>query len=191
MGWMIPAAIAGTAVYGAVASDKNSKRGLKAQKDANARTQAFIESQAKLGRGDVNALYAYGDDARNASYNEAMDVLGEGMPYQMSAFQEGNIAAQKMHLAGMPQYQNAILGLPVDNNALQPYRGELPDSSLYSQTLPDFGRITAPEEGPLQYEPAGSWEGLGASIGPQEQQSQQQQQDQINSHIMAMIMGSR
>jgi hypothetical protein len=119
----------------------------KAQQQANARSQAFIEEQARLARGDANYLYPQGDYARNQGINAAMALMGSAMPTQMGMFQDGNVSAQMQLLAGLPQYQNAILGAPVNYGALQPTRLAMPDSSFYSQRLPDFGMAQAPAPG--------------------------------------------
>lgn len=152
----------------------------KAQQQANARSQAWIEQQAALARGDANYLYPQGDYARNQGINAAMALMGQAMPYQMGSFQNGNVAAQNLLLAGMPQYQNAILGMPVNNQALQPYQGALPDSSMYNQRLPDFGMVQAPQ-------PGQSW---GSTGQPQAAMPQMQQQQQPQNMAM-MLAGMR
>jgi len=76
-----------------------------------------------------------------------MALMGSAMPTQMGMFQDGNVSAQMQLLAGLPQYQNAILGAPVNYGALQPTRLAMPDSSFYSQRLPDFGMAQAPAPG--------------------------------------------
>jgi hypothetical protein len=140
----------------------------KEQQKANARTQQFIQEQAALARGDAGNLYAGGDYARNQGINAAMGLMGQSMPTQMGMFQDGNVSAQMQLLAGLPQYQNAILGMPVNNGAMQPTRLAMPDASSYQQQLPDFGQISQGKAAP-----AGSmqWQ------QPQPQPMQQQQMD--------------
>jgi len=138
----------------------------KLQQAANAKTQAWIEQQAALARGDANYLYPQGDYARDTGINAAMALMGNSMPTQMGMYQNGNIAAQQMLLAGMPQYQNAILGMPVNNQALQPYQSAMPDSSAYKQQLPNFNMQQAPAAGQ-------SW-GTNTAYAQQPQQFAQQ-----------------
>jgi hypothetical protein len=145
----------------------------KAQQAANAKSQAYIEQQSQLARGDANYLYPQGDYARNQGINAAMALMGQSMPTQMGMFQDGNVSAQMQLLAGLPQYQNAILGMPVNNQALQPTRLNMPDASSYQQQLPSFGMAQAPAQGQ-------SW-GNGQ---PAMQQPSQQQ-------MMAMLLGGR
>ena len=135
----------------------------KAQIAANQRTQEFIERMAGLNRADANYLYPQGDYARNQTINAAMALLGNSMPTQMGMYQDGNVAAQMQLLAGLPQYQNAILGLPVNNAALQPYRAAMPDPSAYQQRLPDFGMAPAPQPG----QPWGSNQVQSQPVGQQ------------------------
>lgn len=155
----------------------------KAQQQANARSQAFIEEQSRLARGDANYLYPQGDYARNQGINAAMALMGNSMPTQMGMFQDGNVSAQMQLLAGLPQYQNAILGMPVNNAALQPTRLSMPDSSFYRQQLPDFGMAQAPQ-------PGQSW-GDPPSAQPMQmpQQPMPQQSQGINPQMLAMLLG--
>jgi hypothetical protein len=119
----------------------------KAQQQANQRSQEYIERMMNLNRGDANALYTQGDQARNQGINAAMALMGQSMPDQMRLFQQGNVAAQKYWSQGAPQYQNAILGMPVDYGFMKPTSLALPDSSIYKQQLPDFGQMPIPGKG--------------------------------------------
>lgn len=110
----------------------------KEQIAANERTQEFIEQQAGIARGDALGLFPYGDQARNDSYNLALSMLGQAIPEQMRVFQQGNVGAQLNMAAAMPQFQNAILGLPVNNSAIQGYQIQ-PDTSMFQTQLPNFG----------------------------------------------------
>lgn len=158
----------------------SNKDAMKEQMKANERTQAFIREQSALARGDAGNLFPAGDYARNAGLNSAMALMGQTMPYQMGAFQDGNVSAQMQLLAGMPQYQNAILGLPVNNGAMQPTRLSMPNASMYQQRLPDFGTIlsgTPAPGGSMQWQQ------------PQPQQPQQPipQQQQLNPQQMMQM----
>ena len=111
----------------------------KAQIAQNARTQKFIEEQARINRGDALSLYPQADYARNSTINAAMGLMGRALPAQMGMFQGGNVAAQQYLLSGMPQYENALMGRAVDYSGMQPYRATLPDASSYQMQLPQFG----------------------------------------------------
>ena len=155
----------------------------KEQQKANERTQQFIREQAALARGDAGNLYAGGDYARNTGVNAAMGLMGNSMPTQMGMFQDGNVSAQMQLLAGLPQFQNAILGMPVNNQALQPTRLSMPDASAYQQRLPDFGMQQAPQAGQ-------SW-GTPQPQQPMQPMQQPQQMGGINPQMLAMLLGGR
>lgn len=163
----------------------------KAQQQANARSQEYIERMMNLGRGDANALYSQGDFARNQGINAAMALMGQSMPAQLGMFQDGNVSAQMQLLAGLPQYQNAILGMPVDNSALQPTRLAMPDASAYQQRLPDFGNMQQPAPG----QPWGASQ--GAAVSPSFAQNNPQQpvqgvgQEAAINRAMSMMLGGR
>jgi hypothetical protein len=164
----------------------------KAQQQANAKSQAFIEEQSRLARGDANYLYPQGDYARNQGINAAMSLMGSAMPTQMGMFQDGNVSAQMQLLAGLPQYQNAILGMPVNNQALQPTRLSMPDSSFYSQKLPDFGMAQAPQQGQSWGSPQGVQNQMQGQPIPMQQSAQGQYnggQQEINQLISMMLGG--
>jgi len=139
--------------FGSFFSGTDSSAAKNQQKD-NAQRQAFLQQQAALARGDTFALYPAGDYARNSSYDAALALMGQSAPRELGMFQGGNVAAQNLYLQGMPQHQNAILGMPVNNQALQPYQQTLPDPSSYRTQLPDFGSLgtaTPPPTGATQW----------------------------------------
>lgn len=157
--------------FGSFFSGTDSSAAKNQQKD-NAQRQAFLQQQAALARGDTFALYPAGDYARNSSYDAALALMGQSAPRELGMFQGGNVAAQNLYLQGMPQYQNAILGMPVNNQALQPYQQTLPDPSSYRTQLPDFGSLgtaTPPPTGATQW----------TQPPPQQQQPQQMAPQQM------------
>ena len=115
-------------------TDKSS---LKAQQQANVGTQRFIEQQGQQARGDVLALQPGVEQNRMLEQQAALDVLGQTIPQQFSTFQQGNVGAQQALLAGLPQFQNAILGLPTDLSGLQPQTLQF-DPSFAQQQVPQF-----------------------------------------------------
>jgi len=68
----------------------------KAQTRANAAAQEFIATQTKAARSDILNLYPAADANRQRGFEASRQAL----------------------LAGVPQFQNAILGKPVDMGAL-------------------------------------------------------------------------
>ena len=123
----------------------------KAQTRSNAAAQELIAEQAKIARGDVMNLFPASDTNRNMGFQAALDVMGQTIPQQFSTFQQGNVGAQGALLAGLPQMQNAILGLPTDLSGLQPQAIQY-NTDFAQQQLPDFiSSETAlePEPNPL------------------------------------------
>ena len=113
------------------------KTTLKAQKQANKRTQQFIEQQGGIARADVLPLAGGAFENINLGSQAALDVLGQTIPQQFGTFQAGNVGAQQNLLAGLPQFQNAILGLPTDFSGFQTQQIPV-DTSFAQQQLPDF-----------------------------------------------------
>ena len=109
---------------------------------ANAAAQRFIEQQAGQARQDVIGLSAGSEGNRDLATQAALNIFGQTIPQQINAFQGGNFGAQQAILGGLPQIQNALLGLPVDFNALQPTMLDV-DTSFAQQQLPEFLRSGA------------------------------------------------
>lgn len=106
----------------------------------NAATRELIAKGVKQARGDILDLFPGGLDARNQTINQALGILGQTIPQQLSVTQQGNVGAQGALLSGLPQIQNAILGQQVDLSGLQPQTLNF-DPSFSQQTLPDFQTV--------------------------------------------------
>lgn len=117
----IAAAVAGTAVIGAISSRNASKRAADtAQKTSDAQL-AYMSQQNDQARADINRLFPQAAQARNQGYQQSMDLLSSAMPLTIGAVQQGNMNAQNTIAGSMPQMQNAILGnAPIDYSFMQP-----------------------------------------------------------------------
>jgi hypothetical protein len=104
----------------------------------NAAAAAAIRAATQQARNDALGLFPQGQQARSLGFQGALDVLGQTIPQQLQAFQAGNVGAQQNLAAGLPQFQNAILGGQVDFSAFQPTRIPI-DTGFASQQLPNFG----------------------------------------------------
>jgi hypothetical protein len=131
------AAAAAAAVAGAGMDAKSQKDAAKAQSDQLQANEAFIKEQAEKSREDALPLFASAEQNRNLGFQAALDAFAQTVPQQFSAFQQGNVGAQNALLAGLPQFQNAILGGQVDLSALQPQAIQY-DTSFAQQQLPQF-----------------------------------------------------
>ncbi len=87
-------------VFGGGAT-RASKKGQEAVLANNRRIQQDLEQREQQSRQDILAL------------------LGGSIPAQLGAFQGGNVAAQGILGQTLPQFQNALLGLPVDFSTFQ------------------------------------------------------------------------
>ena len=84
----------------------------------NAKRRDFIEQMLAQGRQDLTSGYDTARGIRNEGYQGALDVLGQTIPEMFGAFSQGNLGAQQTVLAGLPQFQNAIMGLPIDMSGM-------------------------------------------------------------------------
>lgn len=110
---------AAAGVGSAVNQSRQGRRAVSAQKEQNAANLAYSERMAEQARNDATALQPGADRARNAGYQAALEALGGGMRQQIDTTARGNYRAQQQLLAGLPQIQNAILGIPVNTSAMQ------------------------------------------------------------------------
>jgi len=111
---------------------------VKQQIKDNEKRRAFIEQQIAQGRSDLTGGYGAAMGMRNQGYQDSLDVLGQTIPQQFDAFQQGNMAAQSTLLAGLPQYQNAIMGLPVDMSGFSPQSIDY-NTDWAQQSVPGMG----------------------------------------------------
>ena len=114
-----------------------SKYGIKSQQRENELVRQLISEMGSGARGDLLSLFPYMLGARQSGVQGALDVFEQTIPQQLQAMQTGNVGAQSMLLGGLPQIQNAILGLPVDYSGMQPQT--IPYDASYSQvSFPDL-----------------------------------------------------
>jgi len=118
-------AVSGTAMSLAVLGA--AKLDYEAAQEANAtalkqreESQKFIEKQTNQARGDIFQLFPAGQKARQQGIQSGFNIYQAALPTQTQYFQQGNVMAQNQQLAGLGQIQNAILGRPINQNALKP-----------------------------------------------------------------------
>ena len=120
-----------------------------AQRKENSDNRGYFDDKANEGRDDALQLFPASDENRNMGYQAALDLLKISMPEQSRQFRRGNVEAQNLMKASMPQYQNAILGNRIDYRKLQPTL--LSDNTTYrDQNVPNF--IQTPDL-PLRRQP--------------------------------------
>lgn len=123
------------------------------QRQANLEARQAIDVSTQQARGDVLGLFPEASQARNLGFQAALDVLGQSIPQQLQAFQQGNVGAQQNILAGLPQFRSAILGGQFDPSAFQTTTLGF-DPGFAQQTLPAFPERAAPRTAGQQQQQA-------------------------------------
>lgn len=113
------------------------KKAGKEMREAAEQGQEFIREGVEQARGDIMPLFDAAQQNRMLGGQAALDIFGAAVPQQASLFQQGNVGAQQMLGQGAQQFQNAILGAPVDYSYMQPQQFET-DFSFMPTELPNF-----------------------------------------------------
>lgn len=137
----VATAIAGSAIVGAIASDRAGDKAASASRGAARTASAETRRSADEARGDINRIFPQAQQTARQGFQGALDVFGQSLPAQANIFQEGNIGAQQAILSGLPQIQNALLGGNVDFSQLQPFQAKTP-IRFFNQTLPENPFLT-------------------------------------------------
>lgn len=106
-----------------------------AQQRANELARQSITSGTERAEATARQLFPAGQQARTQGLQAALDVLGQSIPGQVGALQQGFGGAQGTILAGLPQIQAAILGQPIDLSTIQPTTINAP-TGFAQQTVP-------------------------------------------------------
>jgi len=96
----------------------------------------FLKSQGAQTRADAIPLFQAAQDSRRGGYQGAMDIFGQTYPQQVGLYQQGNVGAQRVLGQGSQQYENAILGRPVNRSFMEPQQFDV-DTSFSQQQLPE------------------------------------------------------
>lgn len=136
------------------------------KKAAQAGIRNLEESQRLVSEGRVEAegkiqpLFAGARESGRQGFQAGLDVFRQALPQQTQQFQGGNVAAQQALIAGLPQFQNAILGGQVDLSGLQPFQSQPIDFSFAQQQLPQTQNLPTQQ---VQQQ-ASPFTGLGPSF---------------------------
>jgi hypothetical protein len=142
----VAAAIAGSAVLGAAAVGYSTNKSIGASKDAGERASQQLNQSTAQAREDLFKLFPAAQQNTQQGYQGALDVFKQTLPQQAGVFQAGNVAAQNQLLAGMPQFQNAILGAPVDYSQFQATQLQQPNMNFANQQLQSIDPFAAPAQ---------------------------------------------
>lgn len=133
-------AAAAAAVIGAVQNRNSSRRAERAQRQGQEGALDAASQATEQARSDAIPLFQDAQQNALQGFEAALGLQGQVSPAQINAFQQGNQNAQNTLLAGMPQFQNAILGNQVDLSGLQQSPINI-DQSIFNQQVPDFTSI--------------------------------------------------
>ena len=156
----VAAAIAGAAVVGAVSVRNSTNKSIGASEAAGEKASEQLNQSTAKAREDLFKLFPASQQNTQQGYQGALDVFNQSLPQQAGVFQAGNVAAQNQLLAGMPQFQNAILGAPVDYSQFQATQLQQPDMNFANQQLQSVDPFAQPQQtvGPQQFAQPQSFE---------------------------------
>lgn len=126
------------------ASLLGSKNANDTQQQIAADQNAFQKQKMQQALGYLQPAYSKASDMGNQYAQQALQLQGSTFMPQMQAAQQGNVQAQRMQIAAMPQFRNAIMGGNVDYSAFQPYTQQYDMNALAGLTNPQAYKYTPP-----------------------------------------------
>jgi hypothetical protein len=94
-------------------TDRSAQRATQAQ---NQLSQQFIKAQEGRAQDYLSGAMPRMQDATYQGFQGAADVVGSLAPQQINALQQGNVAAQQQLIQGLPAFQRALMGQPLNYN---------------------------------------------------------------------------
>ena len=135
-------AVIGAGALGAGASIYATNKTADAQQQMAADQNAFQKQKMQQALGYLQPAYSKASDMGNQYAQQALQLQGSTFMPQMQAAQQGNVQAQRMQIAAMPQFRNAIMGGNVDYSAFQPYTQQYDMNALAGLTNPQAYKYT-------------------------------------------------
>ena len=162
----IATAVVGSAVIGAYASNKGSSKAADVARATSDDQLAYMAAAEEQAREDINRLFPMATQRRAEGFQQSLDLYKSALPLQMNLARTGNVGAQQVLRAAMPQVQNALMGAPVDYSAFNARKQDWnPSNFLNSQSrVPDIydpADYAEPTDGAGN---SGGW-GLGSLAG--------------------------
>ena len=118
------------------------KKAVRVSREEAAQNREFIREGQAQALDYIGGAFPQAQAQRDASTLAAMGVYADTAPQAFDMFSGGNFGAQQVTAAAPMQIQNALLGLPVDYNFLQP-RQQQADFGFMSQGLPQAPQVAA------------------------------------------------
>jgi hypothetical protein len=128
------------------------------QQQMAADQNAFQKQKMQQALGYLQPAYSKASDMGNQYAQQALALQGSTFMPQMRAAQEGNVQAQRMQIAAMPQYRNAIMGGNVDYSAFQPYTQQYDQNALAGLTNPQAFKYAPPADQATAQNPGASFQ---------------------------------
>jgi len=94
-------------------TDRSAQRATQAQ---NQLSQQFIKAQEGRTQNFLSGALPGMQNATYQGFQGAADVVGSLAPQQINALQQGNVAAQQQLIQGLPAFQRALMGQPLNYN---------------------------------------------------------------------------
>jgi hypothetical protein len=116
------------------------------QQQMAADQNAFQKQKMQQALGYLQPAYSKASDMGNQYAQQALALQGSTFMPQIQAAQQGNVQAQRMQIAAMPQYRNAIMGGNVDYSAFQPYTQQYDMNALAGLTNPQAFKYAPPAD---------------------------------------------
>lgn len=147
------ALIAGGASLAGSALDRRAqgKAVNQANEAAAGRTQAglgALQPAYQAAQGLRQQGLGIGSQMRQQGMGQGLGMIGQLYGPTAGMMQQGNLAAQRAVLAGLPMQRNAILGRPIDYSSLQPTQISYDPSLLagiFGQAQLPQGQVNFPE----------------------------------------------
>lgn len=148
---MPTAAVLAVASIASAASQRSAARSAQRRQERALREgREITATSGAQARGDVLRLFGQAQEQQALGFQQAQQLFGQTIPQQANVFQAGNVAAQQQLLAGLPLFQSAILGGPLDFSTLQPTQLQQPDFGVFAQFA---GPEPEPEPEPATFGP--------------------------------------
>jgi len=119
------------------------------QQQMAADQNAFQKQRMQQALGYLQPAYSKASDMGNQYTQQALALQGSTFMPQIQAAQQGNVQAQRMQIAAMPQFRNAIMGGNVDYSAFQPYTQQYDMNALAGLTNPQAYKYAPPAGSPV------------------------------------------
>ena len=125
------------------------------QLDLNRENRSFVERELLQSRQDMMELFGMAQGTVRDATNRAGGVITEMYPQLAGISQDANVHAQQANVDGLQQYQNALMGVPLDYSTYKPYKAnyntdylgglfESSDTQNPTRSIVEMGQPPAP-----------------------------------------------